>query len=174
MASAKKGVDKIREGENALAIQHFNKALSIFERNVEALVGRAAAYANMGQYNLAESDLDEALKINERHTNARNYMIETLIQGARKCEEAGKKEEAKAKYEKILSIQDDIRALKALRSLERSPSFEVVETKKVDVEAKRKEKERLKEEERRQQRKRRKDAEKLAEYERFIAKLKSK
>lgn len=44
MSVAKRGVDKIREGENAGAVQHFNRALSICEKNIEALVGRAAAY----------------------------------------------------------------------------------------------------------------------------------
>lgn len=44
MTIAKRGVDKIREGENAAAIQHFNKALTVYENNIEALVGRAAAY----------------------------------------------------------------------------------------------------------------------------------
>lgn len=47
MASVKRGVEKIREGENATAIQHFNKALSIFDKNVEALVGRAAACVSL-------------------------------------------------------------------------------------------------------------------------------
>ncbi|VDO69161.1 unnamed protein product [Onchocerca flexuosa] len=84
MTVAKRGVDKIREGENNVAVQHFNKALSICEKNVEALVGRAAAYANMGQYNLAETDLDAALAIDASHTNARNYMIETLLQEAKR------------------------------------------------------------------------------------------
>lgn len=41
-------------------------------------------YANMGQYNLAETDLDAALAINASHTNARNYMIEVLLQEAKR------------------------------------------------------------------------------------------
>lgn len=43
MESVKCGVERIREGQNMVAVQHFNKALNIDDRNVEALVGRAAA-----------------------------------------------------------------------------------------------------------------------------------
>uniref|UniRef100_A0A158Q8H1 TPR_REGION domain-containing protein n=1 Tax=Elaeophora elaphi TaxID=1147741 RepID=A0A158Q8H1_9BILA len=173
MSVAKRGVDKIRGGENAAAVQHFNKALTIYEKNIEALVGRAAAYANMGQYNLAETDLDAALAINASHTNARNYMIETLLQEAKRLEEAGKKDEAKAKYEKSLTIKDDIRAVNGLRNLERSPSVETVKTKRDDDKAKGRRAENSRTVDKRQRRKRRRDAEKLAEYERFIAELKS-
>ncbi|MCP9259958.1 Tetratricopeptide repeat protein 14-like protein [Dirofilaria immitis] len=157
MTVAKRGVDKIREGENGAAIQHFNRALSICEKNIEALVGRAAAYANMGQYNLAETDLDAALAINASHTNARNYMIETLLQEA-----------------KSLTIKDDVRALNGLRNLERSPSIEIVKMTKSDAKSKDHKTEYSRAAEIRQRRKRRRDAEKLAEYERFIAELKSK
>ncbi|VDK77183.1 unnamed protein product [Onchocerca ochengi] len=174
MTVAKRGVDKIREGENGAAVQHFNKALSICEKNIEALVGRAAAYANMGQYNLAETDLDAALAIDASHTNARNYMIETLLQEAKRLEETGKKDEAKTKYEKSLTIKDDVRALNGLKNLERSPSVEIVKMKRDDTKAKDRKTEHSRAAEKRQQRKRRRDAEKLAEYERFIAELKSK
>lgn len=43
-----------------------------------------------------------------------------------RLEEAGKKDEAKAKYEKSLTIKDDVRALNGLRNLERSPTIEVI------------------------------------------------
>ncbi|KAL3997386.1 TPR repeat family protein [Acanthocheilonema viteae] len=174
MSVAKRGVDKIRGGDNAVAVQHFNKALTIYEKNIEALVGRAAAYANMGHYNLAETDLDAALAINASHMNARNYMIETLLQEAKRLEEAGKKDEAKAKYEKSLTIKDDIRALNGLKNLERSPSVEVVEIKNDNAKAKNRKREQSRTVDKQQRRKRRRDAEKLAEYERFIAELKSK
>uniref|UniRef100_A0A915PN63 Uncharacterized protein n=1 Tax=Setaria digitata TaxID=48799 RepID=A0A915PN63_9BILA len=174
MVVAKRGVDKIREGENAVAVQHFNKALSICDKNIEALVGRAAAYANMGQYNLAEADLDAALVINARHTNAQNYMIETLLQEAKRLEETDKRDEAKIKYKKCLAIKDDVRALNGLRNLERNPSAEVVKVKKDHTQGKDRKKEYSRAAEERQRRKRRRDAEKLAEYERFIAELKSK
>ncbi|CAG9537004.1 unnamed protein product [Cercopithifilaria johnstoni] len=166
MSIAKKGVDKIREGENAVAVQHFNKALTICEKNIEALVGRAAAYANMGQYNLAETDLDAALTMNASHTNARNYMIETLLQEAKRLEEAGKKDEAKAKYEKSLTIKDDERALNGLRNLERSPSVETIKMKSDSAKMRDRKTEHSRTADKQQRRRRRRDAEKLAEYER--------
>lgn len=43
MESVKKGVQKVREGLNVVAVQHFNTALEIFDKNVESFVGRAAA-----------------------------------------------------------------------------------------------------------------------------------
>ncbi|VIO95429.1 TPR Domain containing protein [Brugia malayi] len=171
MSVAKRGVDRIREGENAAAVQHFNKALSICGKNIEALVGRAAAYANMGQYNLAETDLDEALAINASHTNARNYMIETLLQEAKRLEEVGKKGEAKVKYEKSLTIKSDVRALDGLRNLERSPSVEIIKMKNDDAKAKDRKAEHSRAADEKQRRKRRRDAEKLAEYERELFSL---
>ncbi|VDN05025.1 unnamed protein product [Thelazia callipaeda] len=130
MSLAKRGVEKIREGDNSVAVQHFNRALTIYDKNIEALVGRGAAYANMGQYALAETDLDAALAIDEKHANAQKYMIETLLQEAKKLEKNGKKDEAKLKYVKILSISSDVRAVDRLRNLEKSPSEEEVEYKK--------------------------------------------
>lgn len=172
MQSALKGVQRVRSGEYTVAIQHFNKALEIFHHNVEALVGRAATYANMGQFGLAEEDLDNALQINPEHRNAQAYMVEILLQVAKSLTEKKLVDDAKVKYEKILRIKDDTRARDGLRHLEKSPS--VVET---HVVAKKRtlslDEERKKKKEDEQERKRRKrDAEKLAEIERFISELK--
>ena len=43
MQSVVKGVEKVRAGDYTPAVQHFFKALEIYDRNIEALVGRAAA-----------------------------------------------------------------------------------------------------------------------------------
>lgn len=41
-------------------------------------------YANLGDYNAAENDLDKALTMNRNHGNAQAYMVETLLQAAKK------------------------------------------------------------------------------------------
>lgn len=176
MQSTLKGVERIREGESQLAIQHFNKALSLFERNIEAVVGRAAAYANLGDYNAAENDLDKALTMNRNHGNAQAYMVETLLQAAKKMEELNKLDEAKAKYEKILRIKDDTRARERLRRLDRSPAVQEITVTKRRKRLSSAEKEEIRrnehERKEKERRERRKTAEKLAEIERFIAQLK--
>ncbi|VDM25300.1 unnamed protein product [Toxocara canis] len=176
MQSALKGVERIREGESQIAVQHFNKALTLYENNIEALVGRAAAYANLGDYNKAESDLDKALSLNHNHVNAQAYMVETLLQAAKKLEESGKVEEAKTKCEKILKLKEDKRARDRLKRLERSPSVQEVRVMKRQKRMSSAEKEELRrlesEKKEKERRERRRTAEKLAEMERFIAQLK--
>uniref|UniRef100_A0A0N5APP2 TPR_REGION domain-containing protein n=1 Tax=Syphacia muris TaxID=451379 RepID=A0A0N5APP2_9BILA len=169
MRSVVKGVEMVRAGQYTPAIQHFFKALEIYDRNIEALVGRAAAYANMGKYELAENDLDAALAIRSDHSNAKNYMVEVLIKAANQLMESKDINEAKKKYEKILKFKEDKRALDSLKKIKKCFENAPASSKKKRLNAdeiRRRSREIEKEREQR-----RSDAKKLAEMERFIAQL---
>lgn len=173
MQSVQRGVEKVRSGESCAAVQHFNTALSLHEKNVEAYVGRAAAYANMGRFNMAETDLERALSMQPQHSNARAYMVETLLEGAKRLVEEGNINEARMKYEKVLRLKEDVRAREGLQRLEESLSTEKnkVDDGEVQILGSDEEKKKRKESEKEKKR-RKKVAEQLAEMERFIARLK--
>ncbi|KHJ74719.1 tetratricopeptide repeat protein [Oesophagostomum dentatum] len=77
-----RGVEQMRSGNRESAIVTLNQALEIYPHCVEALVARGAAYSTNAQYTLAEADFDQALALAPTHSNARNYMVETLVKHA--------------------------------------------------------------------------------------------
>ncbi|EYC30307.1 hypothetical protein Y032_0005g2572 [Ancylostoma ceylanicum] len=77
-----RGVEQMRSGNRESAIVTLNQALEINPHCVEALVARGAAYSTNGHYALAEADFDQALALVPTHSNARNYMVETLVKHA--------------------------------------------------------------------------------------------
>ncbi|KAK6009805.1 hypothetical protein OSTOST_25236 [Ostertagia ostertagi] len=87
-------------------------------------------YSTNGHYVLAEADFDLALSLMPTHSNARNYMVETLVKYASLLEVQGDLENAKSKFEKVLRLKEDRRARTALAKLDRkkrSPSVEILE-----------------------------------------------
>ncbi|KAL6732341.1 hypothetical protein Aduo_003110 [Ancylostoma duodenale] len=124
-----RGVEQMRSGNRESAIVTLNQALEINPHCVEALVARGAAYSTNGHYALAEADFDQALALAPTHSNARNYMVETLVKHASLLEVQGEVETARAKFEKVLRIKEDRRARTALAKLDRkkrSPSVEIL------------------------------------------------
>ncbi|KAJ1360746.1 hypothetical protein KIN20_019795 [Parelaphostrongylus tenuis] len=190
---AVRGVEQMRSGNRESAIVIFNQALEINPECVEALVARGAAYSTNGHYTLAEADFDKALLLVPTHTNARNYMVETLVKHASLLEVQGDLENARSKFEKVLQIKDDRRARTALAKFNRkkkSPSVEIVEVDRGrskarmnshhgdrtrdDVEEEKRKRRRTQEAERERKRERHDNREKLRQMEEFIRMLKEK
>uniref|UniRef100_A0A7I4XSU5 TPR_REGION domain-containing protein n=1 Tax=Haemonchus contortus TaxID=6289 RepID=A0A7I4XSU5_HAECO len=181
-----RGVEHMRSGNREAAIVVLNQALEINPHCVEALVARGAAYSTNGHYVLAEADFDQALSLMPTHSNARNYMVETLVKYASLLEVQGDLENAKSKFEKVLRIKEDRRARTALAKLDRkrrSPSVEILENEqdkgksksaKRDVEEERKKRRRTLEAERERKRESHDNRKKLREMEEFIKALREK
>ncbi|KJH46041.1 tetratricopeptide repeat protein [Dictyocaulus viviparus] len=188
-----RGVEQMKSGNRESAIVVLNQALEINPECVEALVARGAAYSTNGQYVLAEADFDQALSLVPTHTNARNYLVETLVKHASLLEVQGDLENAKCKFEKVLQIKDDRRAKTALAKFNRrkkSPSVEIVEIEnnrstskrnscthernRDDIEEEKRKRRRTQEVERERKRERYDNREKLRQMEEFIKKLREK
>ncbi|KAK6056831.1 tetratricopeptide repeat protein, partial [Cooperia oncophora] len=182
-----RGVEHMRSGNREAAIVVLNQALDINPHCVEALVARGAAYSTNGHYVLAESDFDLALSLMPTHSNARNYMVETLVKYASLLEVQGDLENAKSKFEKVLRIKEDRRARAALAKMDRkkrSPSVEILEDdsdkpksknpKRSDIEEEKRKRRRTQEAERERKRERHDNREKLREMEEFIKALREK
>ncbi|VDO92007.1 unnamed protein product [Heligmosomoides polygyrus] len=183
-----RGVEHMRSGNREAAIVVLNQALDINSKCVEALVARGAAYSTNGHYVLAEADFDRALLLEPTHTNARNYMVETLVKYASLLEVQGDVENARIKFEKVLQLKEDRRARAALAKLDkkkRSPSVEILEdqrdksrtrknTHRDEIEEEKKKRRRMQEEERERKRELHDNRAKLREMEEFIKALRDK
>jgi tetratricopeptide (TPR) repeat protein len=71
------GVRICREGDYAKAIEEFNRSLELYPQNVEALVGKGAALANLGELHRAVHYFQNALVIDSEHANAKIYLEKT-------------------------------------------------------------------------------------------------
>jgi tetratricopeptide (TPR) repeat protein len=70
------------------AILKYNNALALDENCVDALVARGAALANQDHLNEAIADLERAISIDPKHTNASKYLKKLLdTQQERKLKE---------------------------------------------------------------------------------------
>ncbi|KAK6042068.1 hypothetical protein COOONC_20427 [Cooperia oncophora] len=109
------------------------------------------------------------------HSNARNYMVETLVKYASLLEVQGDLENAKSKFEKVLRIKEDRRARAALAKMDRkkrSPSVEILEDdsdkpksknpKRSDIEEEKRKRRRTQEAERERKRERHDNREKMS------------
>ncbi|XP_042240388.1 tetratricopeptide repeat protein 14-like isoform X2 [Homarus americanus] len=114
------GVVFFKRGQHEEAFQCLNKALQIDNENVEAFVAKGALLANLGRFEKAVEDFEQALEHNPTHSNARKYICETLVELGRQLEEDEKMEEAEKKYKKCLEINPEHPAgLEAMNSLNR-------------------------------------------------------
>ncbi|GFN74037.1 hypothetical protein PoB_000054300 [Plakobranchus ocellatus] len=105
--SVVQGVEMFKKGDYLEAMQHLNRALQIDTENVEALVARGALYANKESFESAIKDFEQALSLNPKHNNARNYLIETLLTLGRMFEESRDLNEAAKHYENVLKMDPD-------------------------------------------------------------------
>ncbi|GFS17111.1 tetratricopeptide repeat protein 14 [Elysia marginata] len=105
--SVVQGVEMFKKGDYIEAMQHLNRALQVDAENVEALVARGALYANKENFPSAIRDFEEALSYNPKHSNARNYLIETLLTVGRMCEERRDLEKAAEHYESVLKLDEN-------------------------------------------------------------------
>jgi tetratricopeptide (TPR) repeat protein len=67
---AARGIGFARYGQFALALNDFNRALSLNPTETDALYNRAVAHERMGHYDLAITDLNEVLRLRPDHANA--------------------------------------------------------------------------------------------------------
>ncbi|XP_069944557.1 tetratricopeptide repeat protein 14 [Cherax quadricarinatus] len=74
------GVVFFKRGQYEEAFQCLNKALQIDSENVEAFVAKGALLANLGRFEKAVEDFEQALKYNPKHSNACKYICETLVE----------------------------------------------------------------------------------------------
>ena len=83
----KSGVENASKGNYTEAIRCYDEALGIEPRNIDAMVARGAALANLKQYEAAIGQLEASLKLAPNHTNAKKYllMIEQKIEADRKA-----------------------------------------------------------------------------------------
>jgi lipopolysaccharide biosynthesis regulator YciM len=79
LSSVAQGVRLMKDDQASSAVLHFNKALSIDPKCVDALVARGALSANEGHYKRALQDFEEALQIDRHHTNASKYLHDVLL-----------------------------------------------------------------------------------------------
>ncbi|VDK42417.1 unnamed protein product [Anisakis simplex] len=110
MQSVMKGVERIRSGESQLAIQNFNKALALFDVNIEALVGRAAAMEECNRMDEAKEKYVKVLKLKDdqrardrlRQLQRRSPSVEeiTVPEKQRKLSSAEKEELKRIELEK--------------------------------------------------------------------------
>ncbi|KAK7449142.1 hypothetical protein BaRGS_00040051, partial [Batillaria attramentaria] len=98
------GVEMVKKGRQLEALQHLNHALQMDPTNTEALVARGAVYANNECYMKAVEDFEAALEADPKHTNAKNYLVETLIAFGRRHEEQGEVGEAVSDYREALKV----------------------------------------------------------------------
>ncbi|VDP12028.1 unnamed protein product [Soboliphyme baturini] len=102
-----KGIERLRQGLSTEALQLFNKALEVDPTNIDALVARGALYANTDCFALAVKDFEEALKLDSSHSNARKYLLETLMTQAKMLEKRGKRDRAAKLYRKVLNLDSE-------------------------------------------------------------------
>ncbi|XP_018119163.1 tetratricopeptide repeat protein 14 isoform X2 [Xenopus laevis] len=100
----KQGVDYFKVGRHIDAMNEYNKALEIDDKNVEALVARGALYATKGSLNKAISDFEIALESCPNHRNARKYLCQTLVERGGQLEEEDKLLNAESHYNKALTV----------------------------------------------------------------------
>ncbi|KAK3786355.1 hypothetical protein RRG08_022977 [Elysia crispata] len=123
--SVVQGVEMFKKGDYLEAMQHLNRALQVDAENVEALVARGALYANKENFTSAIKDFEEALLLNPKHSNARNYLIETLLTVGRMCEERRDLEQAVTHYESVLKMDEQHKeAVELLRGCRQLMAFQ--------------------------------------------------
>ncbi|KAK6962069.1 serine/arginine repetitive matrix protein 2 [Biomphalaria glabrata] len=124
------GVDMFKQGKYMEAMQHLNRALQIDKENVEALVARGALfdnnvqvswnhdkikfnaplalrYANNENFAHAIKDFKEALGINPKHSNAKHYLVETLLTAGKIAEDKRDLDEACDYYSQAVKADPD-------------------------------------------------------------------
>uniref|UniRef100_A0A915IJP9 Uncharacterized protein n=1 Tax=Romanomermis culicivorax TaxID=13658 RepID=A0A915IJP9_ROMCU len=122
MKSVERGVEKLRNNDSLIAMQHFNKALQIEAENVEALVARGALFANKESFDLAVQDFTAALANQPSHRNAKIYLVETLIAQSKAFQREDKWRKAKKCLDSVLELDaDNAEALKLIASLKNGP-----------------------------------------------------
>ncbi|KAE8603839.1 hypothetical protein XENTR_v10014479 [Xenopus tropicalis] len=102
----KHGVDYFKVGRHVDAMNEYNKALEIDDKNVEALVARGALYATKGSLNKAINDFEIALENCPNHRNARKYLCQTLVERGGQLEEEDKLLNAESYYSKVLTLDE--------------------------------------------------------------------
>lgn len=76
--SVQYGVSRAKAGQYAEALEAYGKALDLCPRNVDAWVGRGAAFANQNRLKEAVAEFERAVAIDPEHRNALAYREATL------------------------------------------------------------------------------------------------
>nr|CAG4646245.1 EOG090X05S8 [Macrothrix elegans] len=127
--SVAEGIKYFKAGLETEAFQCLNKALHIDPVNVDGLVARGALYANKGSYEKAVTDFEAALKERPNHTNATNYLSETLVAYAKQFEDEKNIDAAMLNYQKCLNLNPNhVEARASLQQLSKNrqrPNFNI-------------------------------------------------
>jgi tetratricopeptide (TPR) repeat protein len=68
----KKGSDYFKQGQHHMAIEYFNKAVTLKKDNADAYHNRGAAYVEIEKYNLAISDYNESIRLKPGYSDSYN------------------------------------------------------------------------------------------------------
>jgi len=71
----KKGVAYSTQGRYREAIDCYEEALKLDDKNIDAMVARGAALANMEKFDKAIRQLEHALRFDPHHKNAKKYLL---------------------------------------------------------------------------------------------------
>jgi len=105
------------------AFMCLNTALSIYPKNIEALVSRGILYANTNNLRKAFIDMEEALKIDPTHENARHQMSVLLVSAARLHIEQNDLRKAKESLDAALNLDSNNKdAIAAIEEIQKSSS----------------------------------------------------
>jgi len=100
------GVQLFRQQKYKEAITHFEQAISLYPKNVEAYVARGALRANKNNLKEALQDFRAALSINSEHKNGKKYFIETSMSLAKSHEKEMRWKESSKCYKEILKYDE--------------------------------------------------------------------
>lgn len=111
-------------GEFKEAFLCFNKALSIYPKNVEALVARGTLHSNTNNLRKAFVDMETALKIENSHVGARKQMSILLVSAARMHIEQNNLGKAQESLDAALDLdganKDAVAAVEEIRKMKLS------------------------------------------------------